>query len=67
MFWPLIQTSPIWPSGSSVADSASTIAAHSAMPTLPAPACATALGESSGTSTNVPVFIASRSTWTIFG
>ena len=52
MFWPLIQTSPIWPSGSSEAVSASTIVAHSAMPTLPGRACATALGESSGTSTN---------------
>ena len=67
MFWPLIQISPICPSGSSVAVSASTITAHSATPTLPAPACATALGESAGTSTKVPVFSASRSTETILG
>ena len=67
MFWPLIQISPICPSGSSVADSASTMIAHSATPTLPARACATAFGESAGTSTNVPVFNSSRSTLTIFG
>ena len=36
MFWPLIQISPIWPSGSSVAVSESTMVAHSATPILPA-------------------------------
>ena len=50
-----------------MADSASTMTAHSAMPTLPADACATAFGESSGTSTKRWAFSSSRSTEMIFG
>ncbi len=67
MFWPLIQISPIWPSGSSVAVSLSTITAHSATPTLPAEACATAFGESSGTTMKRPALSSSRSTERILG
>jgi hypothetical protein len=67
MFWPLIQISPIWPSGSSVAVSLSTMTAHSATPILPADACATAFSESGGTSTNRWLFSSLRSTVMIFG
>ena len=67
MLLPLIQISPIWPSGNSLAVSGSTIAAHSPTPTLPAPAWATALGESSGTGTNCPALSWSRSTEMIVG
>ncbi len=56
MFWPLIQISPICPSGSSVAVSVSTMTAHSCDADLARGGLRDRLGESSGTSTNVPVF-----------
>jgi len=43
------------------------IGRRSAKPILPAPACATAFGESSGTGTNRPAFRSSRSTEMIVG